>query len=136
MLLLILQVRLTEDELSLVRGSAGAATYERYRVWLAEAADWSLIDATLGEDRSGLQIIASMPGTCLDGATLGLQRLFDEVPVGDVVTVSLQVLEQPPATRQGALLIRAPKCSMCRYPDGLHAADCPRRATAAETVAG
>lgn len=129
-LLLILQVRLTEDELPQVRGRAGVATYEAYRAWLAEAAEWDLIDATLAEDLgpSGLQIIASMRGASLEGTTLGLQQLFDDVPLGEIVTVSLQVLEEPPAMRQGALLIRAPKCSMCRYPDGLHAADCPRRA--------
>jgi len=133
-LLLILQVRLSQDELPLVHGSAGGATYEKYRAWLADAADWSLIDATLAEDLgpSGLQIIASMSGAGLDGATLGLQRLFDEVPVGEIVAVSLQVLEEPHVVRQGALLIRAPKCSMCRYPDGLHAADCPRAGRGAE----
>lgn len=118
----------------LVRGSAGAATYEKYRRWLADAADWSLTDATLAEDiaPSGLQVIASMPGAGLDGTRLGLQCIFDEVPVGTVAAVSLQVLEDPPPMRQGALLIRAPKCSMCRYPDGLHAADCPRGGRVAE----
>lgn len=138
MLLLILQVRLAEDELPQVRGRAGAATYDAYKAWLAAAADWDLIDATLAEDLgpSGLQIIASMRGASIEGTTLGLEHLFDDVPIGEVVAVSLQVLEEPPAMRQGALLIRAPKCSMCRYPDGLHAADCPRRGSAAETAVG
>jgi hypothetical protein len=128
MLLLILQVRLGEDELPLVRGAAGAATYELYGAWLAHAADWDLIDATQSDElgTSGLQIIASMPGPTLDGANLGLQRLFGDVPVGEIVAVSLQVLKEPEPVRQGAFVIRAPKCSMCRYPDGLHAADCPR----------
>ncbi len=132
MLLMILQVRLTEEELPRVHGPAAAATYEHYRAWLADAADWTLIDATRaqGHEPTGLQIIASTPGASLEGATLGLQSVFDAVPVGQVVAVSLQVLEQPTATRQGAFAIRAPKCSICRYPDGLHAADCPRRRTA------
>lgn len=127
-LLLILQVGLAEDESARMRGSAGALAYEEYRGWLAGAADWSLIDATMSQElgASGLQIIASMPGASLQGVTLGLERLFDRVPVGEIVAVSLQVLEEPAAVRQGALLIRAPKCSICRYPDGLHAADCPR----------
>lgn len=140
MLLLILQVRLSEDELPLVHGPAGASTYERYRGWLADAADWSLIDATQSDDlgTSGLQIIASMSGPTLEGAPLGFERLFNDVPIGEIVAVSLQVLEEPEPVRQGAFLIRAPKCSMCRYPDGLHAADCPRAGRAAEAgrVAG
>lgn len=130
MLLLILQVRLNEDELSLVHGQAGAATYEQYRAWLAGAAGWGLIDATQSDElgTAGLQIIASMPGSTVGGAALGLDRLLDAVPVGAIVAVSLQVLQEPEPVRQGAFMIRAPKCSMCRYPDGLHAADCPRAA--------
>ena len=126
--MLILQVRLSDDELPLVRGAAGAVTYEQYRAWLAGAGAWGLIDATQSDETgtSGLQIIASMPGATVAGAGLGLERLFGEVPVGEIVTVSLQVLAEPEPVRQGAFEIRAPKCSMCRYPDGLHAADCPR----------
>ena len=134
MLLLILQVRLGEDELSRVHGPAGAATYEQYRAWLARAANWDLIDATLADDLgpSGLQIIASMPGPTLERSTLGLEPLFADVPMGEIVAVSLQVLEEPAPMQQGAFLIRGPKCSMCRYPDGLHAADCPRASRSAQ----
>ncbi len=130
MLLLIMQVRLTEDEWPQVRGPAAVATYEDYRAWLAGSGAWGLIDATVAQDLgpTGLQIIASMPGPSLGGASLGLERLFDDVPVGEVVAVSLQVLHEPAPVRQGAFAIRAPKCSLCRYPDGLHAADCPRHA--------
>ena len=140
MLLLILQAQLGTDELPLVRGAAGATTYEKYRGWLAAAAEWDLIDATQSDDlgSSGLQIIASKQGSTLERATLGLERLFGEVPTGQIVAVSLQVLQEPEPVRQGAFLIRAPKCSMCRYPDGLHAADCPRagRTAAAGSAAG
>ncbi len=134
MLLLIFQVRLGEDELPLVRGAAGAATYEKYRGWLAAAAEWDLIDATQSDDLgpSGLQIIATKRAATLDGAALGLERLFGGPPVGEIVAVSLQVLQEPEPVRQGAFVIRAPKCSMCRYPDGLHAADCPRAGRAAQ----
>lgn len=137
MLLLILQVRLSDDDLPLVRGPAGSAAYERYRAWLADAADWGLIDATQSDEleTSGLQIIASMPGSTLDGANLGLERLFGHLPIGEIVAVSLQVLEEPEPVRQGAFVIRAPKCSLCRYPDGLHAADCPRAGRAAQPAA-
>ena len=128
MLLLILQVRLDEDELPLVRGTAGASAYEKYRAWLAAPADWDLIDATQSDDLGscGLQIIASKRGSTLDGAALGLEPLFGCVPLGEIVAVSLQVLQEPEPVRQGAFSIRASKCSICRYPDGLHAADCPR----------
>ena len=134
MLLLILQVRLGDDEIPLVHGPAGAATYEQYRTWLAGVGDWGLIDATQSDETgtSGLQIIASMPGSTVEGANLGLERLFARVPVGEIVAVSLQVLKEPEPVRQGAFVIRAPKCSMCRYPDGLHAADCPRAGRAAQ----
>jgi hypothetical protein len=134
-LLLILQVRLGKDELPLVRGAAGATTYENYRKSLMAAADWQLIDATHSDDlgSSGLQIIASKRGPTLDGVSLGLERLFGEVPVGEIVAVSLQVLHEPEPVHQGAFLIGAAKCSMCRYPDGLHAADCPRAGRTAET---
>ncbi len=129
MLLLILQVRLTADEWLQVRGPTAAAAYEDYRVCLAGAADWALIDVTLaqGGGPTGLQIIASKAESSLEGTTLGLQHIFDDVPFGQIVAVSLQVLEEPTAARQGAYPTRLRKCSICRYPDGLHADDCPRR---------
>lgn len=129
MLLLIQQVRLTEDEQPRVRGEAAADTYEAYRAWLSGAGDWSLHDVTLaqGSGATDLQIMASKREPSLEGATLGLDRLFDGVPVGQVVAVSLQVLDEPPAADQRAYPTPVRKCSICRYPDGLHAADCPRR---------
>lgn len=127
MLLLILQVTLTADEWPQVSGTAAAGTYEDYRGWLAGAANWGLHDATYAQDLgpTSLQIIASKPGESLEGATLELQRLFDEVPLGQVVAVSLQAHEEPPE-REWTYPTPARKCSICRYPDGLHAVDCPR----------
>lgn len=129
MLLLIQQIRLTEDERQKARGEAAAATYEDYRAWLSSAGDWSLHDVTLaqGNGAADLQVMASKRESSLEGATLGLQRLFDAVPVGQVVAVSLQVLDAPPAADHRAYPTPVRKCSICRYPDGLHAADCPRR---------
>ncbi len=136
MLLLILQVRLTEDEWVQVRGPAAAATYEGYRACLARGADWALHDVTLaqGHGPTGLQIIASKPESSLERVTLGLQRLFDEVPFGQIVAVSLQVLDEPPVERPGAYPTRIRKCSICRYPDGLHAVDCPGQSVATSPV--
>src|ERR1700742_1780216 len=99
MLLLILQIKLAEDELPKVSGPASAATYEDYRACLADAANWALHDVTLAQDQgpTGLQIIASKAESSLDGVTLGLQRVVDDIPHGQIVAVSLQVLSEQPA---------------------------------------
>lgn len=136
MVRLVVRIRLTPAEWRLLDEPLGGASLASdLYAWLAGSAAGWRVNPELGRSRGegdwDVEIYASKPGI-LAGARLGLERLIDTIPVGEVVQLVVtqdfdRLRESATEPRHGAFPGPGSVCPICQYPGGTHSRTCPRR---------
>jgi|ERR1700733_10006089 len=136
MIRLVVRVRLAPAEWRLFEEPLrGASAATDLYAWLAGSpAGWQVnpeLTRSRGQADWDVEIYASKPGV-LAGARLGLERLIETIPVGEVVEFVVtqdfdRLRESATERRHEAFPGPGSVCPVCQFPAGSHSRTCPRR---------